>query len=213
MKKIFTLIAVALCAMSVSAQTEWNFSDWTPVTISETTTINGLTVYAESAASIAIDASKKTIDGAVYTQRLKFGGTGAFDESGISPTSRVLEFNVPGDCAIYIAYAHASSSGDDRILNVCAGTEDNVVGTCTATPGATSSNTINYKGDATKIYVYSKNSGINIYDIKYMTSTGIDTVTTGNVDANAPLFSTAGTQVNDSYKGIVIQNNKKFIKK
>lgn len=47
MKKFFTLIAAVAMAASVNAQTqEWNFSKWNAATFNETTTQDGLTVYA-----------------------------------------------------------------------------------------------------------------------------------------------------------------------
>ncbi|MBR5688407.1 MAG: carboxypeptidase regulatory-like domain-containing protein [Prevotella sp.] len=44
-------------------------------------------------------------------------------------------------------------------------------------------------------------------------TTGIDTVSTDMLDQNAPMYNTAGQRVQKSYKGVVIQNGKKFIKK
>ena len=44
-------------------------------------------------------------------------------------------------------------------------------------------------------------------------TTGIDTVSTDVLDENAPMFNTAGQRVQKSFKGVVIQNGKKFIKK
>ena len=46
------------------------------------------------------------------------------------------------------------------------------------------------------------------------TSTGISTVAVdGVLDLNAPMYNLAGQRVDKSYKGIVIQNGKKVIKK
>ncbi len=44
-------------------------------------------------------------------------------------------------------------------------------------------------------------------------ATGINNVTTSTVDVNAPVYNISGQQVSKNYKGIVIQNGKKFIKK
>ncbi len=43
--------------------------------------------------------------------------------------------------------------------------------------------------------------------------TGINTVAKAEAAANAPLYNLAGQQVSSSYKGIVLQNGKKFINK
>lgn len=74
MKKLFTLVAIALLggAVSVNAQTtDWNFSNWEKTTLTSTYTQDGLTIYANSDADVTIDGNKKSIDGVDYTQRLK----------------------------------------------------------------------------------------------------------------------------------------------
>lgn len=224
MKKIFTLIAVALLggAVSVNAQKEWNFSNWTAATFSATTTLDGLTVYAAADKAVVIDNSKKTIDEVSYTQRLKLGGSGGFEKDESQdpvitywdkPTSRVLAFDVIGDCTIYAAFAHASSSGDDRTL-VIAKSDGTEIGTATVSAGQLTSTTIKYTGAATTIFVYSKSSGLNIYALKWtLNQTGINNITTDAANANAPIYNLAGQQVSKDFKGVCIQNGKKFINK
>ena len=43
--------------------------------------------------------------------------------------------------------------------------------------------------------------------------TGINEVNNGTVNENAPIYNLAGQRVGKDYKGVVIQNGKKFIKK
>ena len=43
--------------------------------------------------------------------------------------------------------------------------------------------------------------------------TGINEVSNGTVNENAPIYNLAGQRVGKDYKGVVIQNGKKFIKK
>ena len=43
--------------------------------------------------------------------------------------------------------------------------------------------------------------------------TGINEVNYGTVNENAPIYNLAGQRVGKDYKGVVIQNGKKFIKK
>ena len=57
----------------------------------------------------------------------------------------------------------------------------------------------------------------------YLTSKTVEELTTGTnissavvaskVNANAPIYNLAGQKVNKSYKGVVIQNGKKFVQK
>jgi len=55
----------------------WNFSEWEAGDITETKTVDGLTVVATSAKKVTIDSSNKTFEDVKYTQRLKLGGTGS----------------------------------------------------------------------------------------------------------------------------------------
>lgn len=43
--------------------------------------------------------------------------------------------------------------------------------------------------------------------------TGINEVSNGTLNANSPIYNLAGQRVGKDYKGVVIQNGKKFIKK
>ena len=54
------------------------------------------------------------------------------------------------------------------------------------------------------------NSGSSIYSINGTTA-GVNSVTTDEADAKAPVFNLAGQRVNNSFKGIVVKNGKKFI--
>ena len=63
---------------------------------------------------------------------------------------------------------------------------------------------MNYNG------TYEIGTGNRIYSINNIT-TGINKVETDTEDANAPVYNLSGQRVNDSYKGIVIKNGKKYI--
>ena len=63
---------------------------------------------------------------------------------------------------------------------------------------------MNYNG------TYEIGTGNRIYSINNIT-TGINNVETDTKDANAPVYNLSGQRVNDSYKGIVIKNGKKYI--
>lgn len=162
MKKIFTLIAAALMAVGVNAQT-WNFSEWEAGDYASTSTKDGLTVVATEGKKITIDGNKKTFDDVQYTQRLKFGGTAAGPDT--EAPSRYLSFALPAGANVTIHFAHASSSGDARTLNFAAGDFQNVVATQVVEAGQTASLKYTYSGDATTAYVYSANSGLNLYAI------------------------------------------------
>ena len=44
-------------------------------------------------------------------------------------------------------------------------------------------------------------------------ATAINTINAEELDVNAPIYNTAGQQVNKNYKGVVIQNGKKILVK
>lgn len=175
MKKLFTLIALAMSFMGGYAQSyEWNFSDskWLngaadKYDYTASTTIDGLTInIADAGKKMTIDGNTKTVDGVKYTSRLKLSGTGSI--SDVNKLGRVLSFDVEGDCSIYLVFAHGSKSGDDRPLVVSALVNGKVseIQKNNVAANLTTSATVNYNGGATKILVYSGNSGINVYDIK-----------------------------------------------
>lgn len=170
MKKLFVLLVIALSAIGASGQgvQEWNFSDWEAKTHTGNFTKDGLTLYATPEKYMTVDGSKKTVDGIKYKQRLKFGGTGGFEKSG-EPSCRVISFDVSGKCDIYIVLAHSSSSGDARDLKIDAVIDGNKtnIGSISVNAKEIKSGTVVYdKTEPTTIYIYSGNSGINLYDIK-----------------------------------------------
>ena len=185
----------------------WNFSEWEIQTISETKTIDGLTVVATADASVAIDSNDKTVDDVKYTQRLKLGGTGSTD-------SRILKFDVTGACTIKIIL-QSSSSGADRTLLICKDTWDkeNPLATMSAPGAAPASETYKYTGEAGTIIIGSQSSGINLYAI-YVTygSSGIQNVVKPVVE-NGIRYNLAGQRVDENYKGVVIMNGKKYVVK
>ena len=170
MKKIFVLLVIALSAIGASGQgvQEWNFSTWNTGDYTEEITKDGLTLYATSGKKITVDGNTKTVDGIKYTQRLKFGGTGTFDELG-KPSCRVISFDVSENCDIYIVLAHSSKSGDARDLKIDAVIEGNKtnIGSISVNANEIKSGTVVYnQTKPATIYIYSGNSGINLYDIK-----------------------------------------------
>lgn len=185
----------------------WNFSEWEAGDITETKTVDGLTVMAISGKVVTIDANDKTVDDVKYTQRLKLGGTGAAD-------NRILKFDVTGACTIKIILC--SASGDtERVLNICKDTwsKDEPLATVPAVAGAPVAQTYNYTGEAATIILGSANSGVNIYAI-YVTygSSGIQNVVKPVVE-NGIRYNLAGQRVDENYKGVVIMNGKKYVVK
>ena len=60
--------------------------------------------------------------------------------------------------------------------------------------------------------VYKGIPSINLIKVEKSSTTGIDTIK-ATQNENAPIYNLAGQRVGKNYKGVVIQNGKKFIKK
>lgn len=143
----------------------WNFSK-SPFSslgvISTVRTLNGLTLLATQEKSMEVSQHdtgyEKEMDGYVFTHRLKLVGEGTNE-------GRTLTFDVAGFCDIDV-YLLSSSDGVNRTLNVDCGSFGNHLNQVTAYGGTFKKQTINYRGGATKIFIYSADQGINIYAIR-----------------------------------------------
>lgn len=224
MKKFFTLIAAVAMAASANADTkilEWNISEWDQQTISKTTSTDNMTLYVGTDSegkecNFVVDANNKTIDGVKYTQRLKYGGKGAFD--GTTPLYRVLEFSVDAPAEVYVALT-TSNKTDAKEVYLDAleegATEITHVDTISLAANEVKGATVKYTGKGGKLFLY-PNGGVNIYYIKITTSTtsGINSaISEISADADAATYNVLGQKVASNAKGLVIKNGKKFINK
>ena len=145
----------------------WNFSNWEAKTYDATVTVDGLTVVVgDSDKPIVIDGSNKTYDGVSYTQRLKFGGSG-------SSTNRHLSFELPANTSVKIIANHASSNGDPRPLKLATGSFGSEVASVDCPTGEIVELNYTNTGATTTAFVYSGNSGINLYAI-YLTPATVE---------------------------------------
>lgn len=146
---------------------EWNIS-WDAYnnleTLDSTQTVAGLTIYAHAGKTVTVDANDKTLDDMTFTHRLKFGGSGDFDDDEM-PLGRVLSIDVTGNTTVFVA-AMSSSSAEDRVLNIAAGNGNNVWAEFPALGAELTGGTYSYIGGPTKLYFYSPSSGVNVYYIR-----------------------------------------------
>ena len=156
--------------------------------ITSSKTIGAFTMVGTSDKKITIALSNKTIDNVSFTHCLKFGGTG-------NASYRYLSFAVEGPCTIK-TYGASSSSTSERSLTISSGSSP--LGTAIKTGYCTSSSTpvaeeYNYTGGATTLYIYSPNSGYNVYGIDVTYSEGGSTETRYTVSFNANTNGTCST--------------------
>jgi len=219
MKKIFTLFAVAAMAISAYAQArEWNVSDWELATYEAETVIDGFTIYATASGSVTVDASNKTVDGVRYTQRVKTGGAGSLKDGVYS---RILSFDIPGNGEV-LFIATSSNSTDARKVGVAFGEFIAFPADETEIPEGLNSidvaagdpqvKTVEYIGDATKVFIYSKSGGVNFYDFRFTpdASTAIAGISVDDADAPVEYFNLQGLRVENPHSGLYIrrQGNK-----
>ncbi|MDR1335631.1 MAG: rhamnogalacturonan acetylesterase [Tannerella sp.] len=159
---------------------EWNFAnDSTTWPTNSTgfpeviTTVNGLTFQFTAAGTgtpsnfAVIAYNPRTYDGVVYNRSLKLGGDSYWSDpvnpANPKPNQRYMSFSVPGDCTIKMFVATTSSAGNPVVYvtdGKADGTAflDSVVGP-NGSNAAAVEGTVRYTGDATVLYVGSRNMG------------------------------------------------------
>ena len=109
---------------------------------------------------------------------------------------------------------HKFTVGDDYLLY-----EDNGEGTLELAPNSrTFFGYVKFEVEANKTYmVMNPNNQMGLYGFQFTPSgdpSGVETIKTNKVwNADAPMYNLSGQKVDKSYKGIVIQNGRKFFNK
>ena len=202
MKKIFTLIAMALMAVGANAQTtifDAAAADWASATLTTgTTTVGDITWYGGGSVSIA-SGSKTFGDEVQWTARIKTGGASTF-KSG-STLVRVFTFTPTksgkvkvycvgggdGDRTTYISQSITSTNRDTETAIGSFKSTDQTIGIAEATVEA--GNMVYVWGDA----------NVGIYGITF------EEVATEAVDAT---FSLTKTSINTLQSSQIIVNSK-----
>lgn len=231
MKKLFTLIAIAMMAVGAQAQTisftevvtKGNMdgktfgSDGFVLTCTDTSTNSD----GDPDPKQEIDANSQYFgtasDYTNYTHRLKTGGK--------SSSKNALSLTIPSAGTLKIAVRSASSSASDRNVVLKQG-ETEIFNQVIKENAATDYETTEIEGESKKVFpIVSVGVEAGTVDITYPkgalnfyafifegTSTGIESVTAVE-NENAPMYNVAGQLVDDNYKGVVVKNGKKFINK
>ena len=202
MKKIFTLITMALIAVNASAQTTiFNAAaaDWASATLtSGTTTVGDVTWYGGGNASIA-SGSKTFADEVQWTARIKFGGKSTFKSGStlarvftFTPTKsgKVKVYCVGGGDGERTTYISQSITSTDRDTETAIGSfksTEQAIGIAEATVEA-----------GAMVYVWADNN-VGIYGITF------EEVATEAIDAT---FSLTKTSINTLQSSQIIVNSK-----
>ncbi len=135
----------------------WTFEDLENGDIAESMIFDNLELNGSSNKKLAIDENPKSMDDFEFTKRLKFGGTGASDV-------RNVHFKVKPNVKI-IVYGMSGSSGTERTMNLDI-PFGNTVATLVNDGTAIDKVEYSYEGESdANVYLYSSNSGFNIYGI------------------------------------------------
>jgi hypothetical protein len=175
-QQIYTITVTREAPAGGTTTKWWNFSDDAFLTafnsysgtLTETITVDDLTLVATASANIQLDGSSKNLDGKTFTRRLKTGGDGGVN------TARALKFNVEGPSTITV-YLLSSASTETRNLVVHDGTSqigDNISAPGSVTSNGTGKGSVSYTGSGGTIYIYSSSGGINLYGVEVITSSG-----------------------------------------
>jgi hypothetical protein len=182
MKKTLLFFALVTTVFGFG-QIVWNFSEapfgssgatcgsTSPtVTFTSTFTVNGLTIGTDGVTNwTGLTANKKTIDGVDYCTRLQSGGGGAPVAPSKIPTTRYLSINVTGNSEVKFGMISSNSTSTRTLIIVNEG--ETVLDSIVNIGGSSAiTYTYNYNGPATKLYFYSRSSGINYY---YVSATNV----------------------------------------
>ena len=185
--------------------------------------VNGFKLtYTDTDGKIAVDENSQYFGTATeyvnYTSRLKTGGK--------SGSKLSLTLTIPSAGTLKIAVRSASSSATDRNLVLTqSGTE--IFKKIIKENEATDYETVTIDEASKKVFpfvtvpveagtveVTFPEGALNFYAFELLTSSGIQqTIAPVKVIENNVIYNLAGQKVNESYKGIVIKNGKKYIQK
>lgn len=208
MRKTLLIISVIAFSVATYAQTVWNFSNApygaTPtVSFASTFTDSGLTVGTDGSNLFSVDANSKTIDGTAYTHRLKTGGGGMPVAPSKIPVTRYLSVNVSGPSTLKFGMMSSSSSATRTLILVNEGETflDSIV---SISGSAAASYTYEYTGSATKLYFYSRSSGLNYY---FVSATNVVLTSENSIFNNKGIIFNGSEILNENNLSIEVYNS------
>lgn len=170
----------------LAASTSWNFKTTNFKDlgkISSSKTVDNLGLIATSSKKMSVTKNSQTLDGTEYTYCLALGGTGAISH-------RAVKVPVNGASTIKVTLMSSSSSSRKLVIADQKGSQL----TTLAADKKISMKSYNYTGSKGYIYLYSANSGINIFKIQ------VDDNSNSSSDSNSNSGSNSGSN-SDSNTG------------
>ncbi len=191
MKKIYFLLMALCVTFMANAQTDktWIFSDQafvdlgSPFNTEDLITIDGLNIVS-GGKDMKVNSNSKDFDEDgdgvneyEFTYRFQLNGTGKWTDA-TTIESRVIYFEVTGPCNISL-YGVTGKDTYERSMIISEGSQTNELGRLVSSDASTVlKKTVAYTGtETTNIYMWSADSGFNIYMIE-LEYTSEDDVTT-----------------------------------
>ena len=190
-----TLAGMSSLKVDASTTVSWNFKNSSFKnlgTISSTTTVDGLTLVATDSLTMQVKAKNATVSGTDYTYALALSGRG--DQNG-----RSVKVPVSGNDVIKVTL-QSSSSTDARTLIVADSAGNQLTTMSAGTTASTQSYTYTGGGDA--IWLYSQDSGIDIFKIQ-VDSNGTSSTSTTTTTSDTSATNTSDGTVVTSYSELL----------
>ena len=190
-----TLAGMSSLKVDASTTVSWNFKNSSFKnlgTISSTTTVDGLTLVATDSLTMQVKAKNATVSGTDYTYALALTGRG--DQNG-----RAVKVPVSGNDVIKVTL-QSSSSTDARTLIVADSAGNQLTTMSAGTTASTLSYTYTGGGDA--IWLYSQDSGIDIFKIQ-VDSNGTSSTSTTTTTSDTSATNTSDGTVVTSYSELL----------
>ena len=237
MKKIFTLIAVALLGGAVGVNAQGTYA----VAEGETFTA-GQNITSVTDATLTLNSSGGTYNAGKKVQNWVEADFVAYTTGSVS--GKLVSNDAPTGCVYIIKTVKAGQvtvgvqlspnkgfhildkdfaevTGYSYNLPASADATESQVMTTNAkgeaiipANGAKSNGTVTFNVAANgTYYVFAAGTKMGFFGFKYTVTNGINNIVTDAFNANAPIYNLAGQQVSKDFKGVCIQNGKKFINK
>lgn len=221
MKKLFTLVVAAFAALSVSAKEDIDISSiatdnvvtfagqwqWKGINYGVTDEDTKVTTYADKSAFdyVVVEYTTGTCaDVNLTAQYEPDGTTGQYGPNYFTSTETCNVYPAGGILAVKLDATHSAKMNAVALQN--RGTAGSITVKAAYFASEAEADIEESTIVVTKVYLTSKTVA------ELGTSTGIsNAVVAPKANPNAPIYNLAGQKVSKSYKGVVIQNGKKFV--
>ena len=208
MKKIFTLIALAMMAISANAQAVIAEVDWTQKSEWDGGwySTDYAEVSVEQGTGLIINCTSDGTTNYWEPQVPMIGGIETIDEGGQYQVKFQFNSPVAGELRLDFYSWDGSGATMAQVFEVAAGDNDLTIDFLDYPTPCTNAGIFYQCGKLPGKHVIKK---VQVIDLE---ATGIKNVKAGKAN-NGARYNLAGQKVDASYKGIVIMNGKKFIQK